>query len=160
MQSDYFAWLSPVVPGSCPATGDSRKRATAGMSPVSPVVPGAGDDIETNAPPAKPCSACGCGACYQAEGGHQWVCWACHPPERGPVALHLVTGGHMPAGEPQDFDTALAAAVAGLELSVDDVRRAMDAEDLADVAAGRISPATVRAFAEHMVEIISNDGSD
>lgn len=160
MQSDYFAWLSPVVPGASPATGDSGNRATAGMSPVSPVVPGTGDNIEGTAEPTEPCTACGCSAYYRSDRGGPWRCWSCLPPARGPVALHVVPGGKVPAGDAQDVGAVLAAAVDGLDITADEIRHAMDAADLGDVAAGRIGAATVRAFSEHLLEIAHGDDGD
>lgn len=112
---------------------------------------------KTDKRPREPCPACGSGAFYQAERGGPWRCWGCHPPAHGPVALITVPGGRVPEGEPQDAAAVLAEVAAAAGVSVARLKAALSAEDLDDIAAGRVGARELRAFAEHLLGVMHGD---
>lgn len=116
--------------------------------------------LAEDAEPTGPCPACRSGAYYRDERGGPWRCWGCHPPAHGPVALHVVPGGQVPAGKPQDVNAVLVEAAAAAGMPVARVKAALSAEDLDDIAAGRVGARELRAFAEHLLEIAHGDDGD
>lgn len=104
-----------------------------------------------DAEPGKPCPACGSGAFYRAQTGGPWRCWSCHPPAHGPVALHVVPGGQVPEGEPQDVGAVIAEVAAAAGVPVARLKAALSAEDLGDISAGRVGARELRAFAQHLL---------
>lgn len=139
-----------------PIVRHPESRATQGFSPDSPLSPGGA--VAADHAPEHPCPDCGSNSFYRAKRGGPWICWGCRPPERGPVALHTVPGGKVPGGEAQDIDVVLAAAVDGLGISVEDLRQVMDADDIADVAAGAIGVRVLRYFAQRIAKGVNRDG--
>lgn len=91
--------------------------------------------------------------CPRCRGGdfyHQadaWHCTHCEPPQTPPRRFLTIPGGAVHDGAPQDVDAVLARAVDGLTVTAAELRGAMVAADLDDIAHGRIGLDTVRAFA-------------
>lgn len=147
-----MAPVTPVTPGYLAEVTD-KSLITKTVTPVTPVTP-ANNDSQVQSPtegePSNPCPACGGGHFYLAD--LLWWCSQCDPADGLPQATLSVTGGRLPTGTKQDIGAAIRAAVADLPIDADEFRAWLDADDLKDVAAGRIPAATLRAYAVDLIK--------
>lgn len=101
--------------------------------------------------PTEFCSLCGCGNYHQTERDGPWLCSACHPRTGTSTATLTIPGGRIPSGARHNVDAVIAEAVSGLPITGAEFRVWCDPDDLADIAAGLIPVATVRAYAQELV---------
>jgi hypothetical protein len=100
--------------------------------------------LDSGGYPTSTCQKCNGGNFYKA--GGMWWCSRCHPPSDQPTQWLSMPGGITPDGEPKDVEAMLNQAVAGTDISVNRLRRALDDVDLEDVRHGRITVRNLRAF--------------